>query len=479
MKDEVIRAAMLGTRLQRFTPPVTGTALDSLLAGLADKEPAQQLLDTIALLVAYEQAGPVTKAPPELPPPVAEDARPRCPGRHLVALFTDREKGRMALLREWLELVVESGKRPPEEYVAALLSTGNEQPKLRPLIQKAVGPLGEWLAPQLDFGKWMVPPGSAEEVWETGTLEQRCEALQRIRDVDRARARALLDAVWTKENAGARQQLLEAYGTPPVKEDEDWLEAKLDDRSVMLRRIVADRLVLLPHSRLVERMKKRLAGRITFQAAVPFEELTEDMERDGIERRPSGQSYMDEREWWTMQAVASVPPSYWPPLLMRRPMELYPARFRVTNGDMLEAGWRAAAIRFRDQDWLGMIIEEQRRPMAESPDLLAAMDPPVREQEVRFFLGIDPESWLQPKLYGGRWSLAFSQAYVDAAQRWMLKDHAPYGAMRALREAAAFVSPDVALPVDRREWLEMAETVALRRAIREAILGIQGGKHGE
>ncbi len=478
MKDEVIRAAMLGTRQQRFTPPVTGTPLDALLSGLGEQEPAQQLLDTMALLVAYEQAGPVTQAPPALPEPAAEDSRPRCPGKHLVAMFTNQEKGRLALLGEWLELVVESGKRPPEEYVAGLLAYGQEQPKLRPLLRKAAGPLGEWLAPRLDVGKWMVPPGPAEEVWETGTLEERCEALQRIREVDRGRARDLLDAVWTKENAGARQQLLEAYATTPVKEDEDWLEAKLDDRSVMLRRLVADRLVLLPKSRLVERMKKRLAGRITFEAAVLFEELTEDMERDGIERRPSGQAQMSEPKWWTMQALASVPPSYWPRLLQRRPMELYPARFRATNGDVLEAGWRAAAIRFRDQDWLGMILEEQRRPLADSPDLLAAMDPAVKEQEVRFFLGIEPESWLQPKLYGHRWSLEFSQAYVDAAQRWMGRDYSPYGGMRALREAAAFVSPEVVLP-GAREWVEMAETVALRREMRQAILGNEGGKRGE
>ncbi|MBL8211888.1 MAG: hypothetical protein JNK87_14315 [Bryobacterales bacterium] len=478
MKDELIRAAMLGTRLQRFTPPATGTPLDSLLSGLREKEPAQQLLDTLAMLVAYEQAGPVTMPPPELPPPAPEDPRPRGPGKHLLALLVGREQGRLALVGEWLELMVESGKRPPEQYIAALLSTGDEQPKLRPLIRKAVGPLGEWLAPRLDFGKWMVPPGPAEQVWETGSLQERCQALQRIRDKDRAQARELLDKVWPKENAGARQQLLEAYATPPVKEDEDWLEAKLDDRSVFLRRIVADRLVLLPRSRLVERMKKRLAGRITFQSAVLFEELTEDMERDGIERRPS-QPHMSEPEWWTMQALASIPPSYWPRTLKRRPMELYPARFRMSHGHMVESGWRAAAIRFRDQDWLGMIFEEHRGPMTDSPDLLAAMDPHVREQEVRFFLGIDPESWLQPKLYGHRWSLEFSQAYVDAAQRWMRKDYGQFGGARALREAAAFVSPDVVLPMDRREWLEMAETLALRREMREAIVGNDGGKHGE
>jgi hypothetical protein len=60
-------------------------------------------------------------------------------------------------------------------------------------------------------------------------------------------------------------------------------------------------------------MSERLAGRLSLTQVLnvaPFEDIDNAMLLDGIEKKPSGTA-LGERAWWTMQALAAVPPGKW------------------------------------------------------------------------------------------------------------------------------------------------------------------------
>src|SRR4051812_11422423 len=98
LREQVTTAALVGASRPLDT---AGSALASFLDVLAKREPPQRLLDTIALITAYEEAGATPLPGPKLDPASAVDPRPMC-GPTAAGHLTTILAGRKSLLPEWL-----------------------------------------------------------------------------------------------------------------------------------------------------------------------------------------------------------------------------------------------------------------------------------------------------------------------------------------------------------------------------------------
>jgi hypothetical protein len=468
VREQLISAALLGTAQQLYDPMATGGPLDRLLPQLKDR-----LLESAALILAYERAGAMAQHAARAPAAAGDDPRPRCTlvaSSYLTSVLADR----LTLLPEWLSLAATAGQRPPEELVPRLLDAATSDARLREAVIEACGPLGVWLAAYKPEWSWVSASSADESAWETGTTEDRVAALSRLRRSDPARARELLQASWASESIDNKSRFLGALSVSRSPADEPFLETVLGDRSVVVRRASVEHLAALPDSKLVERMKQRLEGRLRLirtgllrkQALEvdPIVALDPAMLRDAIDKKPSSGAGLGERAWWTMQAIAAIPPSYWCDQFELTPADLVAAAKQGQWSELLIGAWRTAAIRNADLDWLEVLGAGDFEPDATAKALLLALPPAGRERVMMRLLKRD-SPWLA--VLAGYcphdWSVTFTQHFIDIA------DHsAHFQAGMALRAVTQYASPDARWPEDSTLFADYSEVVGFRRRMRRA-----------
>jgi hypothetical protein len=266
------------------------------------------------------------------------------------------------LLTEWLTLLHRGGMRVPAAHLPALLDHGSKHSDLHPLIQPVLGRRGVWLAAQnpawayaQDVSTWDV-----EQVWHTGSRDERARLLAWLREHDPARARELLEATWQQDPAKERAAFLEVLKTNLSMADEPFLESALDDRSKDVRRTAADLLAHLPDSRLVQRMIERVQPLLSFEPGGMLKkaslevrlpaECTPEMQRDGVEVKPTS-TVKDEHAWWLQQMLGVVPPAFWSDTWQVAPREIVES---IDTGNLrrpLQEGWLQAARIHHDSAW--------------------------------------------------------------------------------------------------------------------------------
>ncbi|MFZ4628160.1 MAG: DUF5691 domain-containing protein [Blastocatellia bacterium] len=130
------------------------------LAGLAVLALSRRAAAPVANRIPDQRASRFGNAPdpPSIPQTETSGDRERqdahrCPAaaaERLASLLRASERQfRFEFLVEWLHLTVQAGWRVPPEWAPDLLELGREgreRMMLRPLIRRAVGPLGEWLS---------------------------------------------------------------------------------------------------------------------------------------------------------------------------------------------------------------------------------------------------------------------------------------------------------------------------------------------
>lgn len=394
--SEHVSAALLGTR-RRAVPEPPRPARDEPTGGgssgreaaereAAAVEPAERLLSQAALLTVRRRAGrppgraePVAPAPADTTPVVGGDAARRLErilgGEHL------------RLLPEWLDAAAARGLRVPARMLPALLEKGRTDRALRPSIARAAGARAVWLALQNTDWAYLVGEGDAPsddpQVWQTGTRAQRAAHLMRLRGDDPAVARRVLGETWAGEPAPDRAAFLATFSRELSADDEEFLEAALDDRGKDVRQLAADLLAALPRSGYAQRMAERARGRIrtearrvrgrrqTWLVAAPPETHTHDMARDGIPFHPAGSfapsgsgTPVGSRAGWLREIVARAPLGTWTELLDLPAMEIVCLPIADDHAKDVHIGWARAALRQRDATWArallkaGVVVDE-------------------------------------------------------------------------------------------------------------------------
>jgi hypothetical protein len=448
--------------------------LDTLLDQLSNREPARRLLDTIALVVCYEEAGVIPlQAPPAVQPAVA-DSRPVISATAaglLASLLADRRP----LLSEWLSLLLQSGMRLYEETVPALLDVATTDRTLRSAVREVAGPLGQWLAQFRPEWAWLQGSELNESDWENGTPDQRLDFLRYLRSSNPARATELASSTWASESTDMKRQILQAFTVGRYLADEQFLEAALDDRSIVVRRLAADQLASIPGSKLIQRMSERLAGRLSLTKVLnvaPFEELDDAMLRDGIEKKPSGTT-LGERAWWTMQALAAVPPGKWVKDFSLTPDHLIEAAKEGQWSSLLLEGWRTAAIRHRDEMWL-QSLAGQSATVAETSAIFRALSDNARETTMTRLWQKDAKAWLSvvPVYCSHQWTRHFTQDFIAIVEKNLpidATDTFTYQLKPLLRAASSLAAPDADKLSAAEPFAEFTDTLNFRRAMRQAL----------
>lgn len=387
-------AALLGT--ERRDPPV----LPEAPAGGDDR--AGRLLDQAALLAVRRRAGrlppgaapePVALAPvedaPVVPAPAAARLRRILGGEH------------PRVLPEWLDAAAARGLRVPAQLLPDLLERGRGDRSLRPSIARAAGRRGVWLALQNTDWAYLVgsggDPGGGPEVWETGTRNRRAAYLTGLRGAAPGRARELLLETWPKESAPDRAAFLAAFEHGLSPDDEEFLEAALDDRGKDVRQIASDLLARLPGSAYGGRMAARARGCLgperrtaggreqTWIRVEPPPGHDEDMARDGIPFHPAGSFVprggrpVGARSAWLREVLSRTPLTTWTELFGLPPIEIVCLPVPEADGRDVHVGWARAALIQRDAEWARALFKGG--VMVDEPEALAELLPVLPERE--------------------------------------------------------------------------------------------------
>ncbi|SFR16683.1 hypothetical protein SAMN04488564_104421 [Lentzea waywayandensis] len=353
-------------------------------------DPAALLSDCAALGVAAfgatlpqeATADPLPLAPPE------SAALPRPAVRAVLdaIMSVDDE----VLLTEWCALAKANNVVAEHRMLPALLALGTARPGLRAAVVEVLGTRGRWLAGTRPGWSWA--SGAAPLVDEVPLQEildlpsaQRVRALRRKRKADpRAVGAFIAEEFEASRRSADRQVLISALETGLGPQDEELLEAALDDKAAAVHDEALHLLRKLPASRLAARAARRLRRglRLTpdgldvrpdeLWTGQPDAEEQRDLMRDGSEKGVAGR---------IRAAAASVPPSYWTTTLK--------ADDAKAAGMLRRGPWAAALLRgVADQ----LAAARDPRPWAvaaaetltgmEQLEMLAALPAEVAEQAV-------------------------------------------------------------------------------------------------
>ncbi len=474
--DELVKLALLGSERQNIGLKASG-ALGAALAkvypadtDLVSIDREQALLDGAAIVSLYRCCGwrpRPADPPPGVCPPESTSEVSTGAGRHLSLML--KQDYQRESLPEWLSLCASAGRRAPTAFLPELLDAGRRDRSLRPALLTVIGERGRWLArfnPDWAYVHATTVTADApppEDNWETGDHTTRIRFLTQLRQVDPARARALLEEGWSTERTKERTALLATFADGLTQEDEAFLETRLDDKSKEVRKTAASLLARLPGSALCHRLAERLETWLDFTSKTGLmNKLTRNkstlvvtipdtwdpaLTRDGITEKPPGGK--GRKAWWLEQMLAFVPPSRWSARWGTEAADLLAAARTSDWTEPLLAGWAHATHRHADAEWAQALLKER----LEHPVELWSVIPDVpRESLFKALLERGNKDTRRTLLirsaaFPGHWGPGLTEQVARAWRGLMAnQSHPDAGLYPALRTCARHMAP-TSLPV--------------------------------
>lgn len=407
--DELVSAATVGTDARPLAIDALPGPAAAHATSVTGDDPAAAVLDAAALLVAARRAGQV---PDTEPTPGRVPARSdRAP--ELTPLAGEVVARRLAvrnplLLAALLDAAGDAGRVLPPPLLPALLDAAERDRPLRPLVARVAGERGRWLAGYRAEWAWLAGPAPGvdlgdPEVWRTGGRAARHAHLTALRAGDPAAARELLVAGWDRETGDDRALFVAVLAEGLSLADEPFLEAALDDRKATVRATAARLLATLAGSGYRSRAAAAAAAAVQVRRSVLGSRLvttppawTPVLGRDGVAEIPPPGVGIGAGAWLLAQVVRAAPLSTWgdPARTVALPVEdgLAPE---------VHSGWRAAAVRERDQRWLAALLAAPPRLDEHTAafraqvwigdaELAAALPPAQRARRVADLLRTEP-----------------------------------------------------------------------------------------
>ena len=469
--DELTKVALLGTSRYAGPIPTGDHPAASLVAGGTPADREDSLLLACGAQAVYALAGRLPESGIDPAVPAVEETK-KAASRALAALL-ESALGEQAntLLLEFLKLMETRGVVLPPDLLPRLLETRDVE--LRQRLMPVLGERGAWLCRQNpDWAHFVkvaadcpdADPKELKRIWDEGTIEERCQTIETLRQLDAPLAREWVEEALPKEKHGNRMKLLKTLRTGLDPGDEPFFERCLDDRSPAVGQTAASLLCHLPDSALVQRMRNRAAGLFTIEkkgpahkesklVCTPPSELAPDWERDGFKKKAAEGEGL--RASWAEHLVASVPPSFWVKQLGLEPPELMAAVADDPFAESVISGWRIATFRFDQPSpgWLAALwqyyseslarvenrstvprrdtaivqmeaILHAMAPAAAEAALAKALEPapPWRDAEALTLLARWPWPW---SVRFGTWFLAKARSHLErhtneVAHRWAL-----------------------------------------------------------
>lgn len=398
--------------------------------------------------------------------PVPEVSSPPPPARRLVCEAAAWRLGQMlpnhALLPEWLLLAEREQREVPIHWLPMVLEQLPLAQQLR--HPQVLGPAAAWLAalnPQ--WQRSATEP--SEEIWNSGSLQERCAEFTRLREKDPPRAREWLEQSWPTETPEGRAKLFPLLRAHLSAADEPFLERALDDSRKEVRTVAIECLRQLPESAYALRNQARLTALITgeikkrsltLQIELPTQ-VDRAAQRDGIVvRRPVGVK-MGDRAYWLSQLVALTPPRYWSERFQCEPEVFLDALAKTDHGEGLQSSLIEAVARHPDPKWSRALclrlLEGTRDSLWERANQIAQLVsslPPEQEQSLAVELLSRPlDLTILDRLldHGRTWSPKGTVLAITALKSTRQANNRNWVSGGGLQSFAHRADVDAALPV--------------------------------
>ena len=364
---DFVTAALLGTE-KSGAPTALPTPLEKLLGTAETLAPEARFLTRAGTLALWRRAGwkPLrheAATEPAAPRESRPFVHPEC-AAHLCAMLGGHG---FEALPEWLVEVAQRRRVVTPELLPALFDWARRLRYERlPMVLAAGGARARWLSARNP--DWNFAAIDADELWETGSRDQRAAVLRRWRKADPGQAREKLEAVWTGEPAEVRVAFIQSLNNELDPGDEPFLERALDDRSKEVRVTAALLLSNLPDSALTARMTARattllafkkggLLGRASLEVTLPGPPDAEAL-RDGLEPKPAG-AYraLGEKAALLARVLTLVPLEHWTRTFQQKPAALLKALEKCEFASAVACGWALAAFTQHDAAWAQALLD--------------------------------------------------------------------------------------------------------------------------
>lgn len=318
--ENIIKSALLGTDKYMSDIPTVLTEWDNGLQKIKeDKE--DYFLKLAAGILLFDELG-TDPAKVEAKSDVCPDETKKYISARAGLLFKQLLQTKEEHLFDYFIIECrQQGKVVTPEFVPQLLDKAfadkNKESSL--ILAEVCGETGKWLAKQNESWNKLAVAEDAD-VWETGSLVQRKNYLEQLRQQDPRAAIPLLEKSIAEETAANRQVFLEVLSSGLSLEDEPFLTSFINDRSKGVKQAVCNLLKSLRGSALylsyMDFLKKILSVQeqrafliVKKKALVISKDFTPDKElfESGI-GKISSQKGVEDSDFWVSELIRSIHP---------------------------------------------------------------------------------------------------------------------------------------------------------------------------
>jgi hypothetical protein len=473
----IINTAMLGTDKKTIEanelPAELSTPGDIIFSNEAlNKE--DKFLQIAALVFNYRQSGVQALEQKEISIAVAEaEEKKYCIAPALQALNDILYEDNIPLLQFWLRLCASNNLIAPPEMLPALFFAGNTNKNLQNLVAACCGNRGKWLS---GFNEsWNFSSAqSTEELWQSGSPEQRKQVLSGYRKVSPGKALQLLSESWGQEDAATKLNWLEILSTNIGEEDIPFLEQLGTEKSKKVKDEAGRLLKLIPTAPIVKKYQLFLQNVVTIKKEKALLGLSSkttihfkldtapdtSMLKSGIEELSNNKALSDE-EFIIYQLIESVPANFWEQHFALEPEAIISYFQRDTCGEKMLPALVNAIRKFNDQRWALAFLKNTDAFYIDIIPLL-----PAAEQEyycLKYFNEY-PENIIQYAIkFASEWSSALSiEIFKYCAKkpyqygRTFFNQHIQLIPIAVEKDMEKFAASDEYL---RNSWLNTCEAI--------------------
>jgi uncharacterized protein DUF5691 len=358
-----------------------------------DKE--EKFLQLAAFAFNYRQCGvSPNRQEITISPAPAED-KEYCNSVAIAVLNDILVEESMPLLKFWLEHCVAKERIVFPETIPQLFSIGMQQKKLQTLIALCCGKRGKWLSSFNSDWNFSLE-ASDEELWQTGTMEQRKEVLRRIRKTEPGKAREWLQLTWAQEDANTKISLFQVLAENMTEEDIPFLESLSSEKSKKVKDEALQLLKQIPGSSIVKEYEELICQAVTIKkekallgmlnkTALLFRlpaSVPESIFKSGIEKL-SGQKNVADEEFIIYQLIACIPPEFWEKHFGCSSAEVMELFKKSEEGKRMIPALGLAVAKFKARGWAIHFIANDT---SFYPDLVPLLDKAQKEKYLLKFI---------------------------------------------------------------------------------------------
>ena len=390
--SNIINTAMIGTDKKMISDNELPSALTEMVSLIRlndqiDKE--EKFLQIAALALNYRQAGvqPLHKETVRLQPSPAEE-KSYCSKSALQVLKDIQSEDSIPLLKFWLQQAEAKRQLVHPELIPSLLAAGAQTKSLQILVAVCCGKRGEWLSRFNELWNFSLNQ-TAEQLWQTGTPEQRRTIFRQTRISDPSLARVWLQQTWAQEDANTKAAFLEIFAINISEADISFLESASTKKSKKVKEEAIGLLKKIPSAAVVQwyqrelqqsvELKKEkallgLSSKLVLKFHLPAT-IDEAIFKTGIEKLSNDKAFTDD-EFIIYQLIRSVPPAFWQSHFSAGPQTVIDIFQKDSIGKKMMPALVIATANFKDEAWASNLSQHSEIFYMELLPLL-----PVQQQE--------------------------------------------------------------------------------------------------